>query len=260
MIALNELIKNRELFERRYLLKGKKVSLNKIFLLEQKRKKLQLETESMRATCNKFCGQIAEKRSSSEDISTLISEIEDIDKNITKNSKILLGQTLKLDKMLQKLHNLPDDENQSNLQLETLGKSSSLQNLETFLNKIAQILPYDESINKLLKKKQNYLFSELPTIAKCSDGFMILLKKDQFEEIKTKILDYFKNNAQHIIKFSIKKLPKHCTDAYLVHLDKALSLDIEIVKEFESRKYKIKYRDVQADMTKFVCQINIRLR
>ncbi len=260
MIALNELIKNRDLFERKYLLKGKRVSLDKIFSLEQKRKMLQLETESMRANCNKFCGQIAEKRNASEDVSVLIAEIERLDKNIAKNNKILLGQTLKLDKMLERLHNLPDDENQSNLQLETLAKSSSLQNLETFLNQIAQVLPYDESINKLLKKKQNHLFSELPTIAKCSDGFMILLKNDDFEKTKIKILDYFKHNAQHIIKFSIKKLPKHCTDAYLVHIDKALSLNIEIVKEFESRKFKIKYRDAQTDMTKFVCQINIKPR
>ena len=59
MIALNELIKNKELFERRYNIKGLKFNLDIIFDLEEKRKELQLTTEKMRADCNKLCGEVA---------------------------------------------------------------------------------------------------------------------------------------------------------------------------------------------------------
>ena len=72
MIALNELIKNKEIFEDKYKAKGKKTNLKKILDLENKRKILQLKTESDRATCNKLCASVANLKNNDENITKII--------------------------------------------------------------------------------------------------------------------------------------------------------------------------------------------
>lgn len=260
MIALNELIQNKELFEHRYKLKGQKPRLEKIFNLEAKRKELQLNTEAMRAKCNKLCGSVATLKNNGEDTSVIIREILKLDRQISKNNIMLNHQTKQINKLLSKLHNLPDDENLSNLQLNINPNSSTLEELESFLSSISNIKLSSEPASNYLKQMQNMIADDLPQIIKCKDEYLILTTQAKFEETKNKILDYFKSHAEHIIKVSIKKIPKECAASYLVHLNKHTSLYANIIREFYTRQHKIKYHDKACDMTKFVNQISIKIR
>lgn len=260
MIALNEIIKNKELFLNRYKLKGRRISLKKLFNLESKNKELQLKTESMRSNCNKLCGIIAELRNKNQDTSSLIFEINKLDMQIKKNNKLLARTNNQINKILSKLHNLPDDENLTNLQLETKNKATNLENLESFLNKVSTIKISDTTTNKYLYKLHDVILDSLPQVIKCNDGYVILSNLNNFETLKEQLLNYFKLNAEHLIKVSIKKISKECASSYLVHLNKTLSLNVDIIREYNTRSHKIKYHDTTTDMTKFVNQINIKIR
>lgn len=260
MIALNELIQNRELFEKRYNLKGRKIHLKKIFDLESKRKDLQLKTEAMRADCNKICGSVADIRNKNQEASNIICKITKLDNQIAKNNKRLAMQNKQINKKLARLHNLPDNENVINLQLDISPRASTISELENFLGRVSQIETTTNSIKAHLKELQNIIADNLPKIIKCKNNYLILCAQNEFENLKKQILDYFKSHSEHLIKVSIKKLQKECAETYLVHLNKTVSLYVDIIREFNTRFYKIKYHDSLCDMTKFVNQINIRIK
>lgn len=260
MIALNELMKNRELFEKRYKLKGLKVNLDQIFLLEEERKVLQLKTEAMRAECNKLCGSIADLKKQNKNTSDLLEKITRLDNEIKKNNIILAKQNKHINKLLTKLHNLPDNENTRHLQLDTINSSSSLADLEEFLKTIAEIKTSKLSIDKHLKSIQNMILRELPQITKCKIGYEILTTLDSFDDIKNKIMQYFIIHSEHVIEVSCKKLYKSNTASYLVHLNRHSSVYLEVIREFKTRENKIKYHDKTTDMTKFANQINIIIK
>lgn len=257
MIALNELIKNKELFERRYNIKGLKFNLDIIFNLEEKRKELQLTTEKMRADCNKLCGEVAALKNENKNLLPLLEKITFLDKNIIKNNKLLEKYDNKINKYLLKLHNLPDNENLRHLQLKINKSTSSLAELEEFLTTISDIKLSNQSIDKHLKTMQNMILSELPQITKCKIGYEILTTYDEFEPIKDKIMQYFMTHSEHVIEVSCKKLYKSNTASYLVHLNRHTSVYLEVIREFKTRENKIKYHDKNTDMTKFVNQMNI---
>ena len=260
MIALNELIQNKELFEQRYELKGKKRNLKKIFLLESIRKDLQLKTEAMRANCNKMCGSFAAARNKNEDVSALAADIMKLDKAILKNNRVLTRQNNKINQLLEKLHNLPDAENLTNLHIDTTANASSLDDLDNFLKTISKTTQSDTSINKYLASLENVILDNLPQTTKCKDGYLILSELSNFDKLKDEILNYFKSHSEHIIQVSIKKIHKECAASFIIHLNKTVSLYFDIVREFNTRHHKIKYHDKASDMTKFVNQINIKFR
>ena len=257
MIALNELIKNSEIYEQRYKAKGLRVNLNRIFVLEKKCKELQLKTEKLRADCNKFCGEVAILRNEEKDTSYLLNKILKIDSQIKINTAILNRQTKKLNKYLSKLHNLPDHENSRHVQLSTSKNQSSLSDLDVFIKSITKIEDSNLTIDKYLKTMENQIVSNLPKIVKCKIGYLILTTQDDFDDLKTKIMQYFKDNAQHVIEVSCKKLYKSNSSSYLVHLNRFSSVYLEVIKEYMTRENKIKYHDEKTDMTKFANQLNI---
>ena len=250
-------MKNRELYETRYRIKGLKPNLKKIFALADKRKILQLKTEAMRAECNKLCGLVAELRNNQKDTNTTLSKIRALDKQIAINMSVLDWQNEHINKLLSKLHNLPDHENLRHLQLKTDKNMSSLVDLDEFLNNIAAIETSNKTIDKYLKSQENAILSELPKIVKCKKGYTILTTLNDFENTKTKIFEYLKKHSQHIIEVSCKKLYKSNTASYLVHLNRHSSIYLEVIREYKTREHKIKYHAPEIDMTRFVNQMNI---
>lgn len=261
MIALNELIKNSSLFESRYALKGVRQNLTKIFVLEEKRKKLQLKTEKMRAECNKLCGKIADLRNAKDNLSNKIKEITYLDKQILKNNKTLERQNIKINAELKKLHNLPDATNERNIQYATENKKSTIEDLQKFLNTCCDCdtEEFDKNIKNKLVDLKNFILDKIPIIYKCANGFLILSSKEEFEKIKLEIINYFKKNSINLIEKSCKMIQKHCSAEIVAKINNSQEINIEIVREFMTRDYRIKYHNSNVDMTNFANQINIIL-
>ncbi len=260
MIALDKLYKERDLFERRYKLKGKKFNLDKIFALDEKRKRLGLETEAMRAECNKLCGSVAAMKESGKPLAKTLEKIEILDSQIAANNKILAKLYKKIDALLAKLHNLPENENDRHLQLTTAQKTSSISELEEFLQTIASVSHSKLVIDKHLKSMKNMLLTDLPQITRCKIGYEILTTQDDFDRVKTQILNHFAAHSEHLIEVACKKLYKSNAASYLVHLNRHSSVYLEVINDFKTRENKIKYHDKKTDMTKFAMQLNIIIK
>ncbi len=259
MIALNELLKRSELFASRYKSKGLNPNFRLIFVLAEKLKAKSLEHEQMRAAQSKLCGGVATLKNNNQPIGEVVKQINKNEIKITSCKKQLDKLTKKINWHLSKLHNLPDHENELNKQIDTEQKEISLND---FIKALSQKIKLEQTIlgiNDFFKKNSNKLLSDLPQIKKCQKNYLILTAYDKIDALKNDILLFLKQNALYIIRYSCKNLPKHCADAYLVHLNKTETIRLEIVREFLTRKHKIKYHDASLDTTKFVNQINIKV-
>lgn len=262
MIDLNHLLNNLELYKQKYTLKGLKTNLDVFVKLEKQRKELQLKTEGMRALCNKLCAQVTTFREKNKDTNELIEQITSLDEQINKNNNQLAKFNKTINKKLSKLHNLPEFENQFNLQLSTTKTNVTLKDLFNFINEKYDVTNYDKNILCYFKQSKNMVLTEnsLPCVTKCKDGFLFLCKESDIEKIKNVFLDYFRENALSLIQVNCKKLNKANAASFYVHLNKKESFYFEINKEYFSRLYSYKYRNSKIDMTKFVNQINILLK
>lgn len=261
MIALNELLKNKEEYQNAYNLKGVKTDLNVFVRLEDERKKTQLDFEHKRAECNKMCGEVVKLKKQNKDdkAKELITEISDLDKQISRLQNKLNIQGKMIDNKLKKLHNIPDNNNVHNLQIETTRKESNHNDLRSFLAKFCKPEPYFSSVSKFIKSQANVLFEEqkLPIAYYCKNGIVILCAEKNIDKLTTILLDYFKENSLSIIEKSVQKIKKSSSQEYFIHLKRKTYFKLEIKREFFTREYKLKYRDSSIDMTKFVNQINL---
>ena len=95
MIALNEIISNKEKFELIYKSMGKNIKLDKIISLEEEFIKLDKKSSELRSECNKLCSEIAEIVNSNSDTNDAISKINSIDKEIISKSLLAVAPTTK---------------------------------------------------------------------------------------------------------------------------------------------------------------------
>lgn len=257
MIALNELLKNIENYKKAYKLMGLKFNLDFFVIHEKILRETQLEFESARALCNKKCGELI--NNNFEDNSQLLNEIISLDKKALFFQNKMESVKSKIESRLKKLHNIPDNINLTNLQIDTEKKESDINSLKSFLKSICNLTTFNGSIKNFLTCQSEKLFNEgdLPFAIIAKDGITILCSQNEIDKFLNQLLDYFKTNSLSIIEHSIQKLKKSSTKEFFIHLKHKVYLKVELKREFYSREYKIKYHDNSIDMTKFINQINI---
>ena len=190
MIALNEIIQNRELFEEKYKLMGKKASLDKIIKLEQKFIVLDRKANELRSNCNKLCGEFAEVIKANKNSSLELIKINKLNKESEYFSKKSLQSMKKINSLLKKLPNPALDNNTLNISIKTkltnFSKSDFISKIEEFstieTNNISE-KPFYNSLKKVVLKAEN-----LPKITKLkANKFIIisnsLLSKQIFEDL-----------------------------------------------------------------------------
>lgn len=263
MIDLNDLLKNIDTYKAMYKMKGLKVNLDYFVAMEDARKKLQLDTEKMRALCNKLCGEVPKFREKNKDTDELVKQITFLDHVINENNKILDRYNKSINKRLSKLHNLPIYTNIYNEQIVTRKDSSlTYAKLEELIKEKLPVEQFKGKIQKYFKEKTNFLFEEdkMPFAVKAKNGYTIFCRAQDVEKIKDGFLNYFAENAMSLIKVSSKRLHWANNASFYVHLNHKESFYFEINKEYCTREANIKYRSKDIDMTKFVNQINILTR
>lgn len=261
MIALNEIVKNKENFEKKYQQMGKRVNLNSIVFLEEKYSKLQLEAKENRTNCNKLCSTVADEINQGKDVGELIAKINSLDKLICKQTKTLEKMYAKINKKLRKLHNPAKGENLLNLHIKTKAKEYSIVDFVEAIGKISVVNITDKSIKNYLKTREDYIFSvdNLPIVLKYKNKYTILASKDDCIKIYDTLVKQLKDNSKVLIQKSIRQLKKPSTEEYRATLSDNSVVDLKLVEEFYSREYSLKYTDPKSDMSKFLNQIDINI-
>ena len=259
MIALNELVKNYDNFVDRYKLMGKKAKLDSIIFLEKKFTKLQLETNQERSNCNKLCGNVAEKLRRGESTSSLIDEINSLDKKINSSTAKLTSLYKKINNKLKKLPSYPREDNVLNIPIKTTQTNLGAKDFVNEIAKIAEIRELEETTLDFLKSQENCVFEveKLPTIVGFKNRISILSSKDDVLKIYDKLIKFLEQNAKLLIKKSIKQMKKESTSEYRTVLADRSVIDIRLVEEYYSREYSLKYHDSKKDMSRFLNQIDI---
>ncbi len=261
MIALNELLSNINEYTLKYRQKGVKFNPEFFVDMEDKRKKLQLETEKMRADCNKLCSEsIRSHINNSKKID--INAIDELNTQIEKNNKLLEKYNKKINKKLSRLHNLPDEISNINLQLQTTRKAISKDIVRKFLVSLGKTEKINASYKEFCNSMQDRVFeeSDLPKVFTFKDAVVVFCTKQAQPKLANDIINFFKENALATIRLRTKQLRRDCASEYFIHLNKSEWLRVRCVKEFYTREHNVKYRDKSVDMTKFVNQINVILK
>ena len=266
MIALNEILKNKNEFIERYKLMGKSYNLDKIIKLEERFIEIDTKKNTNRSKCNKLCSQVADKINSGEDVSSLIYEINQLDKVVSKDEKASQKAMSKINKLLKKLPNPSLDDNTLNISLKTtvnpnFGKNEFLQEL----SKIAKPM----EINKKLRK---YLFSLKHRVIKIEDLPQIFVNEKRYvseflilldSSAKTQydiLISILTGNASYVFDKSIKNLDKVSSKEAKAMLSDNTIVNIQFTGEYLSREIGLKLYDKQIDMTKFVNIIRINIK
>lgn len=262
MIAFNELMNNLEQFTTIYNVMGVKFNHKVFIALEKKLKRIQNQAESMRANCNKICGEIISIKSSNKNANTTykLKQATSLNKN-AHQTQLKVEQLLKkINKKLKKLPNIPDHTNTTNIQIDTMKNKFNLSDFKEAVLKTYSITNVNQNINSFLKNKKNVIFksNELPKCVSCKNkNFLILCHHNDYDLISNDLLNYFQNHSQSIIEQSIINLNKSSCKEYFIHLSSNEYLHIQFKREYCSRDFKIKYHDLNTDSTKFVNQINL---
>ncbi len=264
MIALNEILKNKELFENKYKLMGKKVDLDKIIKLEQSFIAKDKLANELRSMCNKRCSEIADAVNLNKDIAQEIKEINKLDRKINSLCKASKKAMAKINARLTKLPNLPQEDNLLSLSIKTHSNPQTktmflkdLTNNDCFSISNLSEKKYFRSLQKIVFKKE-----DLPRLIKLKSNskhnFLWLCTQNS-----TEIFDNLQNLlveiAQFLFKKSIKFLKKDCSKELFAWLSDGTRVSVEFLGEYVSRDYSIKFYDKQLDMTKFVQMIRITI-
>lgn len=264
MIALNEIISNKELFEKKYKLMGKNFNLDKIINLEKNFIFLDKKANELRAECNKMCSEIAELVNTKIDTSVSISKINILDKNIASLEKKASKAMKKINKMLNRLPNLPLDENILNIPIKTKESDFTKENLISEIEKLADVeyfqiseKSYLNTLRKIVFKSEN--LPKLVNVNSNKQKYLLLCGSnalDLFEQIKTILT----KNAKYVTLKSIKFLKRDCSREITAVLSDKSIISLEFLGEFASRTKSIKLYDKTIDMTKFVNIIRICIK
>lgn len=261
MIALNELIKNKERFDLLYKIKGKSFNLDNILHLAENMKKLQLESESERAKCNKLCGTVPTKLDNKAELKSLMKEIHKLDKSSNKKKAKALKYEKIINEKLEKLDNLPDYELDTDY---IIMKDGSFTNFDKFIDAVSSSTKNKTElidVESFLNGKQNQILEEkdLPILLQNEDKFTILCTEVQIDSILNNMLKFLSSEANSVTQIATKNLKFDSSSEYLSDLNENEVLKIEVIREFWTRKFKIKYKNTNIDATKFVNQINFEI-
>lgn len=259
MIAFNELLVNLSEYEENFKRRGYSISLSNFVVLEDKRKIVQLKAENLRAETNKLCASIAALKRQNSDTSITLRQINKNEKTLKTLNKKLSRMGKAIDSKLEKLPNLTEFNNISNIEIETSNKPSELKDLKTFINSKFNQSTSDLTIQKYVKSLKGRLFQEkeLGLATHCKNGITLLFQNYKANEIKNELLKYIKNNSLNLIQTSIKTFAKSSSCEYLAELNDFTWIKLENKGEYFTRAHKIKYRNIQIDATKFVYEIDI---
>lgn len=260
MIALNELLENIDAFKSAYGKLGFRCNPEIFIALENARKEIQLKCESAKAECNKKCTEIAKLKREAKDTKPVMEEILRLDDEANRLKKALDKKSSEINCKLRKLRNLPDQVILEREVLETHEKSGAMSDkYSCFYEKSGQ--KQNVKIKQFLKGLKGVVFAEteLPKLVCCKDGFAILLKDYETDEMIKRLIEFFKHDAKTSIRKKSGETRIYSADEYLFEFEDG-TVEVELVREFFTREFSIKYRNKSIDATKFVNQINIKKR
>ena len=267
MIALNEILNNKKLYEEKYKLMGKRYNLNKIIASEEKFIVLDRQNNENRAKCNRLCSQVADLVNNNQSTSELIFEINKLDKKIMKGEKQSARAMQKINRNLKKLHNLPLEQNTLNEHIKTtVDANFSTNDFFAELAKISEINNFSASLSRFLNSQKNVVFKaeNLPIITKCraikSKQTMVIFCDKNAIQLFDNLVEMLSKKCKFLIIKSIKSLKKDSEKEVLCTLENGTNIDIEFLGEYVSREKMIKYYDKSLDMTKFVSMIRITVK
>lgn len=264
MIALNEILKNKDKYIERYKLMDKNVNLDKIISLEQKFIIIDDRKNQNRAKCNKLCSQVAEIINNDNTPQDLIKQINKLDKYIRQDEIKSKRAMAKINRHLSKLPNIALDKNTLNLVLKSQNNKEF--NISNLIGQIPNIsIEQNINIHRYLKTLKNRVLKleELPQSTQFDNkkGIEILMLLDinarhVFENLNSILVC----NAQHVIDTSIKQLDKNTSKQIIALLNDNTRVELQYVGEYISRSLNIKYYDKTLDMTRFVNIIKIKIK
>ena len=264
MIALNEIISNKTLFEEKYKLMGKNICLDKIIQLEEDFIVLDKKANELRSTCNKLCSEIAELVNSHLDTTEAIAKINMIDKQISilenKSSKAMN----KINKRLKNLPNLPLEDNVLNIPIKTKNTASTKENFVSELEKLAEINTVSMNEKQYIKSLKKVVFKaeDLPKLIKLNshkDKYFLLCGTNALEFFE-KLEKLLSIHSKYLVLKSIKFIKKPNSKELFATLSDKTNISVEFSGEFVSRENSIKLYDKNLDMTKFVNFVKITIR
>lgn len=263
MIALNEILKNREKFENKYKLMGKKINFDRVFSLEEKFIVLDKNASETRAKCNKLCAEIADKINSGENVKELILQINTLNKQIFLLEKKSKRAMKKINRYLHKLPNPALEENVLNIPLKTTPNADfTHEKFIEYIEKIGNFNKVKYTLKSYLAEQKNVVFKKekLPETIKFAskNEYLILLDSDKicvFDEL-TKLLA---SNAKYAVCKSVKYLNPWAAKEISAMLCDGSIVKIEFLGEYVSREIALKFYDKSIDMTKFVNMIKVEM-
>ena len=265
MIALNELMENKSIFEERYKFLDCEDKIEKIIELEYERKILQLQYEKLRSDMNKLCHELAINKSQNQNLDEIFNTIISNEKELNFEEKKLNKLNKIINQKLNKLPNLPDEILEENKVISKNKISLNSQELKQFIqnNFINDYVVNSKNNEKLkskdcLKEYSNYIFEDNQILMiDSNNGLVILLSHIKFNDYIQKIFDYLKHNSAKFWQLKTKSMSSSSANEYKAKFDDTI-VKIEIKNEFYTRKYNIKYKNSLEDMTRFLKQINIK--
>ena len=215
-----------------------------------------------------MCSEVAELINSGKNTNELVSQINKLDKQITKTQNKSQISMKKITKRLSKLHNLPLDENVLNIPLKTSFDEGF--NSGNFLAELAKIKEFEstgfnekqylKSLKNVVIKSENLpVLSSLKTKGKTKHEILILAGANS-KEIFDNISSCLANHAKYLIDKSIKYLKKDSAKELIATLGNKTIISVEYLGEFLSREIMLKFYDKSIDMTKFVNMIRITIK
>lgn len=267
MIALNEILKNREVFENKYKQMGKNVHLERIFSLENKFILADKNANESRAICNKLCAEVADFINSGKDVKNSISQINKLDKKILSLEKKSKNAMKKINKILRKLPNPALEENTLNIPLKTVpNEEFTSKKLINELSKFGDVTHVNCGLNSYLKNQKNVVLKteNLPKLiifsSKNNKKYkLLLLINNDISSIFDEITKLITSNTKYAVCSSIKYLkPCSAKEISAMFCDKSI-INLEFLGEYVSRDISFKFYDKNQDMTKFVNMIKVEI-
>ena len=265
MIALNEIISNKEKFDSIYMTMGKNIKLDKIISLEEEFIKLDKKSSELRSECNKLCSEIAELVNSNSDTNNAISKINSLDKDIIKLEKKSEQAMKKINKKLSKLPNVPLEDNKLNVAVKTKNTNFSKDDFIKLINEIAEIETVSQNYKSFINSLKKVVFKaeNLPKSIKLKGSRkqkFVLLCGTNAIEILNNLQKTLSENAKYLTIKSIKSLKKESSKELYATLSDGSFVSVRFSGEFVSRENSIKLYDKKLDMTKFVNLIKITIK
>lgn len=265
MIALNKILENREEFEKKFKLMGKKINLERIVLLEKSFINIDKKASELRAKCNKLCGEIFELINNNLDTKEALSNINKLDKEIIKLSKKSCSSMNKINKIIKKLPNPAIDKNILNISIKTKN-NNEVKTINDFINKISEFANIEQtlfsekkfysSLKKVVFKSEN--FPKIIKLGSSKSQKVLMMSDNQtINEIYSIIEQILTQNSKFLVLKSIRNLKKYSSKELVSMLYDGTRLSVELLGEYVSRENSVKFYDKTLDMTQFVNMIKI---